>query len=141
MPIAHDHRRDFVQDWAGASSKSERAVRQVRRAAARISFADSLQFMVCVDNFIGMKDVVFNMRDTKKPENFDEMVRAFVNGLTLEQRLSGLTPEQRLAAFPPEQQLLAMSDDVLRGLPEDYLRSLPADVQDAIYNRIVRSNT
>jgi hypothetical protein len=88
-----------------------------------------------------MKDVVFNMRDTKKPENFDEMVRAFVNGLTLEQRLSGLTPEQRLAAFPPEQQLLAMSDDVLRGLPEDYLRSLPADVQDAIYNRIVRSNT
>jgi hypothetical protein len=69
------------------------------------------------------------MQNVKEMEGYDEMVKKFVNGLTLEQRLAGL---------PPEQRLLAMPDDALRALSDEYLRSLPAATQDAIRARIGR---
>ncbi|MCK6586445.1 MAG: hypothetical protein L6Q76_02565 [Polyangiaceae bacterium] len=78
------------------------------------------------------------MRDVTKMEGYEEMVRKFASGLTPEQHLAGLAPEQRLAGLAPEQKLLAMPDDALRALSEDYLRSLPMDVQDAIRKRIGR---
>jgi len=78
------------------------------------------------------------MQDVKMMEGYEEMRRKFVSSLTPEERLAGLAPEQRLAGLTPEQQLLAMANDVLRVLPDDYLRSLPADVQDAIRTRIGR---
>ena len=96
------------------------------------------------------------MQDVTKLDGYDEMIRKFASGLTLEQRLSGLSPEQRLAGLAPEQRLsglppeqrlagltpeqrlLAMPDDVLRVLPDDYLRTLPPDVQDAIRQRVGR---
>ena len=57
-------------------------------------------------------------------------------GLAPEVRLAGLAPEVRLAGLAPEQQVLALSDEVLRGLPKEYLSSLSADVQEAIRRRI-----
>jgi hypothetical protein len=55
-----------------------------------------------------------------------------------EQRLAGLLPEQRLAGLPPEQQTLALSDEVLRRLPDSYLQTLSPEVQEAIRRRIGR---
>ena len=59
-----------------------------------------------------------------------------VAGLAPQDRVAGLSPEARLADLAPEQQVLALSDVVLRGLPQEYLGSLPADVQEAIRRRI-----
>jgi len=59
-------------------------------------------------------------------------------GLAPEQRLAGLAPEQRLAGLAPEQILLALPDDVLRALAEDYVRTLPPKTRAAIRRRTRR---
>jgi hypothetical protein len=59
-----------------------------------------------------------------------------VAGLAPEERLAGLAPEERLAGLAPEEQLLALSDEVLRGLPEAYVRSLPEPVRAEIQRRL-----
>lgn len=66
------------------------------------------------------------------------MLQQLLDSLPIERRLAGLTLEERLAGLPPAYQLLALSDEVLRGFPDEYLRSLPAEVQDAIRRRIGR---
>jgi hypothetical protein len=71
----------------------------------------------------------------------DEIIQQMLDSLPVEQRLAGLAPEQRLAGLTPEQQVLALSDDVLRGLPSGYLSSLPADIQEAIRRRIGAKTT
>jgi hypothetical protein len=62
-----------------------------------------------------------------------------------EQRLAGMPPEQRLAGLPPEQRLagldrdhqaLALPDEVLRLLPEQYLCSLSPAVHAEIRRRL-----
>ena len=75
----------------------------------------------------------------QKLEGYDEMLQRFVDGLTPQQRLKGLAPAQRLEGLSPEQQILAMSDEVLRTLPEDFLRSLSSSTQQAIRARTKRS--
>ena len=47
-----------------------------------------------------------------------------------------LTPKERLAGLAPEEQILALSDEVLRGLQEEYVRSLPSHVQQTIRKRL-----
>jgi hypothetical protein len=59
-----------------------------------------------------------------------------LEGLSPEERLEGLSPEDRLAGLRPEEQILALSNEVLRGLPEEYVRSLPAAVQQTIRKRL-----
>ena len=68
-------------------------------------------------------------------------------GLTLEQRLAGLTPEERLAALTsvpllaglaPEEQILALSNEVLRGFPDEYIRTLSEHAQQTIRKRLGR---
>jgi hypothetical protein len=96
------------------------------------------------------------MQSIKEMEGYDEMLQKLLDslppeqrlaglppeqrlaGLPPEQRLAGLPPEQRLAGLPPEQQPLALSDEVLRRFPDEYLLSLPTEVQDAIRRRIGR---
>jgi hypothetical protein len=87
------------------------------------------------------------MQDVTQLEGYEEMIRKFTSGLTVEQRLAGLSPEQVLAGFAPEQRLaglapeqllLGLPDAALRALPDDYLRTLPRDVQDAIRKRLGR---
>jgi hypothetical protein len=63
-----------------------------------------------------------------------------LDGLAPEQRLAGLAPEQRLAGLAPEQQLLALSDEILRALPEEYLCTLPAEVASILRARIGRTD-
>jgi hypothetical protein len=55
-----------------------------------------------------------------------------------EDRLAGLPPEDRLAGLPPEETLLALPDEVLRGMPDEYIRSLSRSVQTAIRRRLSR---
>jgi hypothetical protein len=103
------------------------------------------------------------MQDPKQREGYDEMLHKLLSSLTPEQRLrglkpeerlsglkpeerlsglkpeerlSGLKPEERLSGLEPEEQILALSDQVLRGLPEDYVRSLPKRVRDQIRKRL-----
>ena len=76
------------------------------------------------------------MQDVKQREGYDEMLYKLLDTLTPEQRLRGLTPEQRLVGLEPEEQILALSDEVLRGLPDDYVRSLPRRVRAEIRKRL-----
>ena len=75
------------------------------------------------------------MRDV---EGYEQILKEMMASLPIEIRLEGLAPEQRVAGLTLEQQLLALPDEVLRGLSEEYLRSLPADVAAAIRARIGR---
>jgi hypothetical protein len=59
-------------------------------------------------------------------------------GLPPEQRLAGLPPEQRLAGLPPDQAVLALPDELLRALSDEYLESLPADIRAVVRDRIGR---
>ena len=47
-----------------------------------------------------------------------------------------MAPQERLAGLAPEEQILALSDDVLRGLPDEYIRTLPRRVQQTIRKRL-----
>jgi hypothetical protein len=59
-------------------------------------------------------------------------------GLAPEQRLAGLAPEQRLAGLSREQMILALPDDELRKLPEEYLATFPEPTRAAIRRRCGR---
>ena len=50
--------------------------------------------------------------------------------------MAGLPPEQRLAGLTPEQAVLALPDELLRGLSDDYLASLPEAIRAAVRARI-----
>jgi hypothetical protein len=87
------------------------------------------------------------MPNVTEREGYDEMLEKLVRShppekiLRLyapEQRLAGLAPEQRLAGLSREQQILALPDELLRGLSEDYIRSLPQDVQQVIRKRLAQ---
>jgi hypothetical protein len=78
-------------------------------------------------------DVPFSQLD-----GYDEVLERLLGTLTPEQRLAGLAPEQRLAGLAPEEQVLALSDEVLRAFPEDYLRGLPPRIRAAVRARIGR---
>lgn len=71
-------------------------------------------------------------------EDYHEVVQRWLSSLTPAERLEGLAPAERLEGLSPEQQILALSDDLLRGFPEEYLRTLPPGVQQAIRHRIGR---
>ncbi len=57
-------------------------------------------------------------------------------GLDAKERLAGLDARERMAGLEPGEQLLALSDEVLRALSEDYVKTLPADVQAEIHRRV-----
>ena len=113
-----------------------------------------------------IKETTVN-RNIKDMPGYDEMIHKLVEWMpaekvmanyTPEQRLAGLPPEQRLAGLPPEQRLaglpaeqrfadltqeqllLALPVETLRGLSADYLRSLPPAIEQAIRQRIARSD-
>lgn len=71
-------------------------------------------------------------------EDYDEVLRRLLSGLTPEQRLRDLTPEQRLEglsaeqlahALSPEQHVLALPESMLRLLPEEFLATLPEETR------------
>ncbi len=84
---------------------------------------------------LGAKETNMEMHEL---EGYDEVIQKILASLSPEQRLAGLAPEQRLAGLAPEQQLLALSDDMLRTLPDTYLATLPAATRAAIRVRIGR---
>ncbi|MCC6554856.1 MAG: hypothetical protein IT372_17930 [Polyangiaceae bacterium] len=69
-------------------------------------------------------------------EGYDEVIQKLVSSLAPEQRVAGLAPQERLAGLRAEEQVLALSDELLRRLPEDFVRTLPADVQEEIRRRV-----
>jgi hypothetical protein len=89
-------------------------------------------------------------------EGYDDLIKKLVEGLPPEhvlavyepeQRLAGLPPEQRLAGLPPEQRLaglsaeqvlLAMPDEALRALSQEYVATLSEPTREAIRARIGR---
>jgi hypothetical protein len=100
---------------------------------------------------VGSKEAGMNMQDM---EGYKELMDQMLDTLPAEQvlshygpeqRLAGLEPEQRLAGLPPEQRLagldrdhqaLALPDEVLRLLPEQYLCSLSPAVHAEIRRRL-----
>jgi len=69
-------------------------------------------------------------------EGYDELVGKMMASLTVEQRLAGLSPVERLAGLAPEEQYLALSDEVLRRLPESLIASLPEHIRERIRARL-----
>jgi hypothetical protein len=87
------------------------------------------------------------MENIENLEGYDEMLQKLLEsvpseqrlaGLAPEQRLAGLAPEQRLAGLAPEQQVLALSDEVLRALSDEFLSTLPLEVREKVRARIGR---
>lgn len=77
-----------------------------------------------------------SMPHVKRREGYGPIRHKILSYLTPEERLEGLTPEDRLAGLAPEEQILALSDEVLRGLPDEYIRTLPERVQQTIRKRL-----
>ena len=82
---------------------------------------------------VGSQEAGMSMQDM---EGYDEVVQKFLSTLSPEQRLAGLPPEQRLAGLDREHEALALSVELLRLLPDEYLRSLPPEVQAEIRRRL-----
>lgn len=77
-------------------------------------------------------------------EGYDDWMERLLANLPVERRLAGLDPEQRLAGLDPEQiaravpaehRVLALPDDALRALSEEYVATLPDDVQAKVRAR------
>jgi hypothetical protein len=77
-------------------------------------------------------------------EGYEEVMQKLLEKLSPEQRLAGLAPEQRLAGLAPEQRLvgllpeqviLALPDEIVRGLSEEYVAALPQPAQAQIRAR------
>jgi hypothetical protein len=91
---------------------------------------------------VGSKEAAVNMQDM---EGYKELMDQMLDTLPAEQVLSHYGPEQRLAGLPPEQRLagldrdhqaLALPDEVLRLLPDQYLCSLSPEVHAEIRRRL-----
>jgi hypothetical protein len=86
-------------------------------------------------------------RHIKDMPGFDEMWQKLMEDLPFEKRMVGMSPEQVLSHFPPEQRLaglapeqaiLALPDEMLRGLTEEYLATFSEATRAAIRKRIGR---
>ena len=76
-----------------------------------------------------LTEVTMKRRNMKNTQGYDEMFQRLVEAMPAEKRLAGLDPAHSVLALPPE---------VLRGLKEEYIRSLPADVQKEVKKRLRR---
>ena len=100
---------------------------------------------------VGAKEIDMEIHES---EGYDEVIQKLIATLSPEQRMAGLPPEQRVAGLPPEQRMaglppeqrlagltpeqavLALPDEVLRGLSDEYLASLPEGIRAAVRARI-----
>jgi hypothetical protein len=80
-------------------------------------------------------------------EDYHAVVQRWLRDLTPAERLEGLAPRERLEGLGPRERLeglgredllLALPDDILRGMSDDFLRTLPTAAQEAIRRRIGR---
>jgi hypothetical protein len=80
-------------------------------------------------------------------EEYHEVVQRWLSSLTPAERLEGLAPRERLEGLAPRERLeglaeehvvLALSDNALRSMSDEFFRTLPADVQQVIRRRIGR---
>jgi hypothetical protein len=111
---------------AGLTPEERRAALRLAVRRAGLAPADLLAGLTLEERLAGLT-----------PEERRATLRLALRraGFAPEDLLAGLAPEERLAGLAPEEQILALSDEVLRGFPEDYVRSLPAHVQQVIRER------
>ena len=102
---------------------------------------------------VGTKEAMMAVRDL---EEYDEVVQKFVELLppekvmraftpekvmgafTPEERVAGLAPAERVAGLAPEDVLLALPDEILCGLSEDFVARLPEATRSVIRKRLGR---
>ena len=75
---------------------------------------------------VGTKETMMAVQEL---EDYDEVVRRFLELLPPEKRMEGLAPEQILPAMPVE---------VLRALSDEYIEKLPEPTRRAIRQRLER---
>lgn len=76
------------------------------------------------------------MKDAAKVDrSYKSAWDKIVQNLPVEERLAGLAPEQRLAGLAPEHLVLALPDDALRALSDEYIATLPDDVRAKVAAR------
>jgi len=73
----------------------------------------------------------------------EKVVRAFtpekvMRAFTPEERVAGLAPAERVAGLAPEDVLLALPDEILCGLSEDFVARLPEATRSVIRKRLRR---
>jgi hypothetical protein len=90
---------------------------------------------------VGTKEAMMAVQDL---EDYDEVVRRFLEFLPPEKRIEGLAPEQVLGSFAPEQRvaglgtdqlLQVMPDEILRALNDDFIEKLPEPIRTTIRKR------
>jgi hypothetical protein len=111
---------------------------------------------------VGTKEAMMAVRDL---EEYDEVVQKFVEllppekvmrafspservaglspservaGLAPSERVAGLAPSERVAGLAPEDVLLALPDEILCGLSEDFVARLPEATRSVIRKRLGR---
>jgi hypothetical protein len=84
---------------------------------------------------VGTREAMMALHDL---EGYDEVVQKFLELIPPEQRLAGLAPEQRLAGLAPEQAVLALPDEVLQALSDDFLEKLPEPIRATVRRRLGR---
>jgi hypothetical protein len=93
---------------------------------------------------VGTKEAMMAVQEL---EDYDEVVRHFLELLppeqvmrafAPEQRVAGLAPEQRVAGLAPDQLLPAMPDEVLRALSPEFIAQLPEPARSTIKKRLGR---
>jgi hypothetical protein len=71
----------------------------------------------------------------KRLRGYEAIFQKMVEEWPVERRLKGVKPAQRLAGLEAKEILLALPDEVLQALREEYVRSLPRALQGAIRKR------
>lgn len=84
---------------------------------------------------VGTKEAMMAVRDL---EEYDEVVQKFVELLPPEKVMRAFTPEERIAGLAPEDVLLALPDEILSGLSEDFVARLPEATRSVIRKRLGR---
>lgn len=93
---------------------------------------------------VGTKEAMMAVQEL---EDYEEVVRRFLELLPPEKRMEGIEPELRVAGLAPEEvvramgpdQLLpAMPDQMLRALSKEFIDKLPEPTRSAVRKRLGR---
>jgi hypothetical protein len=91
---------------------------------------------------VGTKEAMMAVQEL---EDYDEVVRRFLELVPPEKRVEGLAPEQVMRAFAPEQRVaglgaeqlaLVLPDEMLRALSPEYIEHLPEPTRSSIKKRL-----
>ena len=130
LGVAAEHERDELMRWF-AGVPGERSLEALRWIGQHTGGARPMSAQAELEGWEEWARRYFaSLTPDKLAEILDPAQR--LAGLDPAQRLAGLDPAQRLAGLDPVQTVLALPDEVLRGLSDEYVATLPSDIQATV---------